>query len=48
MDIAGERIIPMQGCDHRTICRFTGATSEGYKTILNVLQDWVEELNQRQ
>ena len=48
MDVAKERIVPMQGCDHRRICRFTGGTSEAYKTILNVLQDWVEELNQRQ
>lgn len=48
MDIVGERYVPMQGCNHRSICRFPGGTSEGYKTVLNVLQDWAEELNQRQ
>lgn len=48
MDVADERIVPMQGCDHKSICRFAGETSEAYKTVLNVLQDWVEELNQRQ
>ncbi len=48
MDVAGERIVPMQGCDHRNICRFAGGTSDAYKTILNVLQDWIEELNQGQ
>lgn len=46
MDVADERIVPLQGCDHRDICRFTGANSEAYKTVLNVLQDWIEEFNQ--
>jgi hypothetical protein len=39
MDSAGERIVPMRGCDHKSICRFAAGTREGYKTILNVLQD---------
>ena len=42
MDIAFERIVPMHGCDHRNICRFSGGNSNGYQTILNVLQDWIE------
>ena len=46
MDIPGERIVPMQGCDHRSICRFAGESSEGYKAIMSVLLEWAEELNQ--
>lgn len=42
MDIAGKRIVPMQGCDHRSICRFASESSEGYKAILNVLLEWAE------
>ena len=42
MDIAGERIVPMPDCDHKSICRFGAETSTGYKTILGVLQDWAE------
>ena len=44
MDIADERIVPMHGCDHRSICRFTGQSSESYKNILSVLQDWTSEI----
>jgi len=46
MDVADERIVPLQGCDHRSMCRFAGRESEAYKAILNVLQDWDEELNE--
>ncbi|KAH6712632.1 ankyrin repeat-containing domain protein [Leptodontidium sp. MPI-SDFR-AT-0119] len=46
MDVPAERYVPMQGCDHRSICRFAGKDSESYKTVYNVLQDWVEELNE--
>lgn len=46
MDTAGERIIPMQSYDHRSICRFSGESSEGYKSVLGVIQDWIEGFNQ--
>ena len=48
MDVADERIVPMHGCDHKSVCRFSGRTSDAYQTVLSVLQDWVEELNQGQ
>ena len=47
MNISNERIVPMQGCDHRSICRFAGKHSESYKRVSNVLQDWVDELDPR-
>ena len=48
MDIPGERIVPMMNCNHKNICRFGEESSEGYQTILGVLRDWVEELDQSQ
>jgi ATP-dependent helicase/DNAse subunit B len=47
MNISNERIVPMQGCDHRSLCRFAGKHSENYKRVSNVLQDWIEELDTR-
>lgn len=38
----------MHGCDHRTICRFEGDTSNGYKIILGVLMDVAEETKESQ
>jgi hypothetical protein len=43
-----ERIVPMHGCDHRTICRFEAETSNGYKSILGVLQDWADAAKEGQ
>jgi len=43
MDIAGERIIPMPDCDHKSICRFSEETSSSYKSVWGVLQDWADE-----
>lgn len=45
MNIPSERIVPMPGCDHRSICRFSGHHSESYKRVSNVLQDWIEKLD---
>lgn len=44
MGVADERIVPMPGCDHRSVCRFAGESSGGYKSIIGVLPDWVEDL----
>jgi hypothetical protein len=44
MNIPDEIIQPMPGCNHNNICKFGGASSGGYKTVLNVLKDWVDEL----
>lgn len=46
LDVADERYIPMPGCDHSSICRFPSKNSESYQTVLGVLQDWVEEINE--
>ncbi|KAN0101984.1 Ankyrin repeat-containing domain protein [Hyaloscypha variabilis] len=44
MNVPDEIILPMHDCDHSSICRFDGAHSWGYKAIVNVLQDWLDEL----
>ncbi|KFY81883.1 hypothetical protein V500_11000 [Pseudogymnoascus sp. VKM F-4518 (FW-2643)] len=46
MGVPKERIIPMQGCDHRTICRFPGTYSKGYKAVLGILHEWVSPINE--
>ncbi|KFZ03150.1 hypothetical protein V502_11189 [Pseudogymnoascus sp. VKM F-4520 (FW-2644)] len=46
MGVPRERIVPMQGCDHRTICRFPGTYSKGYKAVLGILQEWVSHFNE--
>ncbi|RDL35776.1 uncharacterized protein BP5553_06388 [Venustampulla echinocandica] len=46
MGIHTETIFPMAGCDHTSICKFAGETSGAYKTVLNELRNWVDELNQ--
>lgn len=43
MDIPKERIVYMDGCDHRSICRFNDKTSNSYKSVLGVLKQWVKE-----
>ena len=45
MNISNERIVPMHGCDHRSICRFASKPSKSYKSVSNILQDWVDELD---
>ena len=34
LDVPGEIVVPMSGCDHRTICRFPRADSNGYLLVL--------------
>lgn len=46
MGIPGERIVPMLGCNHTTVCRFEGESSFGYQSIFGVLQDWAKETRQ--
>jgi hypothetical protein len=48
MGVAGERIIPMPNCDHKSICRFSDETSGGYKSIWGVLRDWADETKESQ
>ncbi|KAK8097440.1 hypothetical protein PG984_016579 [Apiospora sp. TS-2023a] len=39
INCAGERVIDMQGCDHRSICRFA-QRSNNYRLILGILKEW--------
>ncbi|KAH0562180.1 hypothetical protein GP486_003124 [Trichoglossum hirsutum] len=41
--IPKERIVHMDGCDHRNICRFSDKTSNGYQTVLGVLKPWAKD-----
>ena len=34
LDVPGETIVPMSGCDHRTICWFPRPNSNGYLLVL--------------
>ena len=43
MGIPNERIVYMDGCDHRTICRFSNKTSNGYKNVLGLLKRYANE-----
>jgi hypothetical protein len=43
MDIPGERIVHMDGCDHRSICRFSDKTGNSYRCVLGVLKPWAKE-----
>ena len=47
MAIPEEVIIPMQGCDHSRICRFSGKTSDGYKSVQGILKPWADEAQKR-
>jgi hypothetical protein len=44
MFVPDEIILPMHNWDHSSIFRFEGAHNWGYKAILNVLQDLLDEL----
>ncbi|KAK8084091.1 hypothetical protein PG996_002872 [Apiospora saccharicola] len=39
INCAGERVIDMQGCDHRSICRFA-QRSNNYRLILGIIKEW--------
>lgn len=45
MKVAGERVVPMPGCNHRNICRFKKANSNAYKIILGHLEELADEAN---
>ena len=45
MEIPGERILPMLNCNHQNIRKFSEEISDGYKTVLEVIQYWVENLD---
>lgn len=48
MDIDEEFFVPMDGCDHTTVCRFENASSEGYKSILDALKKYAAQARESQ
>lgn len=42
MKCVGERVIDMQGCDHKSICRFPSRTNS-YGLIKGIIQEWGKE-----
>jgi hypothetical protein len=44
MNSFGEIVIPMGGCDHRSICRFESAQSVGYENISAVLHEVADDV----
>ncbi|KAG4439950.1 hypothetical protein IFR05_004576 [Cadophora sp. M221] len=47
LNCAGEVVMEMSGCDHRTICRFQSDRSEDYMTVLGILQERAEVVTTR-
>ncbi|KFZ03761.1 hypothetical protein V502_10684 [Pseudogymnoascus sp. VKM F-4520 (FW-2644)] len=39
MNVPGEVIVPMNGCDHRDICRFSGVESNNYRLVLSEIKE---------
>jgi hypothetical protein len=48
MDVSNEVLIPMPGCDHRTICRFESDKIEAYQNVLGILQEVASEVTNSQ
>jgi hypothetical protein len=40
-----ERVVPMQNCDHRNICRFSGPESKSYQRVCGILKEYAGEAN---
>jgi hypothetical protein len=41
-NVPGERYVPMQGCDHKTVCLFS-SRNHNYKLVLGILREWCDE-----
>lgn len=41
LDFPGEVIIPMDGCDHRTLCRFSDEKDSNYRVILSRIRELI-------
>lgn len=42
MKCVNERVVDMQGCDHRTICRFP-FKNNNYGLIRGIIEEWGDE-----
>ncbi|TVY19661.1 Protein SERAC1 [Lachnellula arida] len=43
MNGAGERLIPMAGCDHTSICKFSRESENSYALVWGILQEWADD-----
>jgi hypothetical protein len=41
LDFPGEVIIPMDGCDHRTVCRFSDEKDSNYRVIMSRIRELI-------
>jgi hypothetical protein len=48
MNVDTENVLSMGGCDHRTICRFEGVDSLGYKRVSAILKEVAVEVTNSQ
>jgi len=48
LDVDTETSFPMPGCDHRTICRFSGNDDVNYKKVLRILKEIAIEATKSQ
>jgi hypothetical protein len=48
MNLLAEIVIPMGGCDHRSICRFENAQSVGYEKVSAALHEVAVEVTDSQ
>ncbi|KAB8290368.1 hypothetical protein EYC80_010801 [Monilinia laxa] len=45
LHITNERVVKMDGCDHRNICRFSGPESPSYLMVWGILKEYADEAN---
>ena len=43
LDFPDEAIIPMDGCDHRTLCRFSSKEDPNYRVICSRMRQLIGE-----
>jgi hypothetical protein len=48
MFVDGEVRVPMPGCNHREVARFESKDSNGYKKIINKLNEVASEITNSQ
>jgi hypothetical protein len=48
MFVAGEVTVPMQGCNHQEVACFESKNSNGYRKIVNTLNEVTSEITNSQ
>lgn len=41
--VPGEVVVPMDGCDHRTICQFSSSSNNCYLALVSHIEDIFQE-----